>query len=51
MKDLLELSAWLDTRDQTTAGFVPSTLPDPSFMAGGRRMVSFSSNNCFAGMP
>ena len=45
MKDLQELAAWLETRDAGPNDFVPSTLPDPTFLSDGRRFVSFSSNN------
>ena len=45
MKDLQELAAWLETRNAGSDDLVPATLPDPTFLSGGRRFVSFSSNN------
>jgi glycine C-acetyltransferase len=45
MKDLEALSAWIRSRDTTHDHFEPSTLPDPTFLCDGRRMVSFSTNN------
>lgn len=48
MRDLLELGAWLDARGTDHEMLTPLTLPDPTFVVGGRRMVSFSSNNYLA---
>jgi 8-amino-7-oxononanoate synthase len=48
MKDLRELAAWMDTRDNGDDAIIPSTLPDPTFLSAGRRFVSFSSNNYLA---
>ncbi len=45
MKDLTELVPWLDSLDTSHADLTPSSLPDPSFLCDGRRMVSFSTNN------
>jgi glycine C-acetyltransferase len=45
MKDLADLGAWLACRAASHVELSPSTLPDPTFMVGGRRLVSFSSNN------
>src|SRR5882762_8180492 len=45
MKDLAALAAWMGSRDTTHAPLIPSTLPDPTFLCGGREFVSFSSNN------
>jgi 8-amino-7-oxononanoate synthase len=48
MRDLRELAAWFERRDRVHDDLTPSTLPDPSFVANGRRFVSFSSNNYLA---
>jgi len=48
MQDLKELAAWLAARGLQRDDLVPSTLPDPTFVSGGRRLVSFSSNNYLA---
>jgi 8-amino-7-oxononanoate synthase len=48
MRDLKELAAWFDARGTGHDDLVPSTLPDPSFISGGRRYVSFSTNNYLA---
>ena len=48
MKDLQELGAWYDARDDGHELLTPSTLPDPRFTWHGREFVSFSSNNYLA---
>lgn len=48
MRDLMELGAWMASRGTQRDEGTPSTLPDPTFMIGGRRVVSFSSNNYLA---
>lgn len=48
MRDLQELAAWFEARGTAHDELVPSTLPDPTFIANGRRFVSFSSNNYLA---
>lgn len=45
MKDLDEIAAWMAARNTDPADLNPSTLPDPTFLFGGRELVSFSSNN------
>src|SRR6476661_4414514 len=46
MHDLKDVDSWLATRGGTLRDDVaPDTLPDPTFTAGGRKLVSFSSNN------
>ncbi|MEO6877448.1 MAG: aminotransferase class I/II-fold pyridoxal phosphate-dependent enzyme, partial [Gemmatimonadaceae bacterium] len=48
MKDLKELAAWYDARDNSHEVLVPDTLPDPRFRLAGRDFVSFSTNNYLA---
>jgi glycine C-acetyltransferase len=48
MRDLMELGAWMASRDDPRDDLTPSTLPDPTFISGGRRLVSFSTNNYLA---
>jgi 8-amino-7-oxononanoate synthase len=48
MRDLRELAAWFDERPNAHDPTVPSSLPDPSFVADGRTMISFSTNNYLA---
>jgi glycine C-acetyltransferase len=48
MRDLRELAAWFDERPNPHDPTVPSSLPDPSFVADGRTMISFSTNNYLA---
>src|SRR5436853_1392563 len=48
MRDLQELDAWMASRGTARADFIPATLPDPTFVADGRTLVSFSSNNYLA---
>ncbi|MGH7617854.1 MAG: aminotransferase class I/II-fold pyridoxal phosphate-dependent enzyme [Gemmatimonadaceae bacterium] len=48
MRDLQELAEWFERRDKVHDDVVPQTLPDPSFVSGGRRFVSFSTNNYLA---
>ena len=49
MHDLKDVDLWLTTRGGTLRDDVaPDTLPDPMFFAGGRQLVSFSSNNYLA---
>lgn len=48
MHDLQELGAWLACRDTQRSDFTPDTLPDPTFISGGRTFVSFSTNNYLA---
>ena len=45
MRDLAEVSAWLDERGTSRTDVVPFTLPDPSFETDSGRLVSFSTNN------
>jgi glycine C-acetyltransferase len=48
MRDLQELAAWFQARGTAHDELTSSTLPDPTFMSNGRRLVSFSSNNYLA---
>jgi 8-amino-7-oxononanoate synthase len=48
MRDLMELGMWMASRDERRHDATPSTLPDPTFVVDGRRLVSFSSNNYLA---
>jgi len=48
MHDLKELGAWMASRNGRREEFMPETLPDPMFVAAGRTLVSFSSNNYLA---
>jgi glycine C-acetyltransferase len=45
MKDLKELGDWYDARPDDRDALIPASLPDPTFRAGGRTLVSFSTNN------
>jgi len=45
MRDLADLAIWIDARDTDHNEITPSTLPDPTFMCDGRKLVSFSTNN------
>jgi 8-amino-7-oxononanoate synthase len=48
MRDLEEVDAWLAARGPLRDDVAPDTLPDPTFTSGGRRLVSFSTNNYLA---
>jgi 8-amino-7-oxononanoate synthase len=48
MHDLQELGAWMAERAEQREQLTPKTLPDPTFVADGRTLVSFSSNNYLA---
>ncbi|MEO8563968.1 MAG: aminotransferase class I/II-fold pyridoxal phosphate-dependent enzyme [bacterium] len=48
MHDLKEVDAWLTARGPLRDELAPDTLPDPTFMSGGRELVSFSTNNYLA---
>jgi 8-amino-7-oxononanoate synthase len=48
MRDLADLAVWIGARDSSHNEITPSTLPDPAFMADGRELVSFSTNNDLA---
>lgn len=48
MRDLHEVAAWMAARGTGRDDVIPSTLPDPTFVAGGRTLVSFSTNNYLA---
>jgi 8-amino-7-oxononanoate synthase len=48
MRDLADLAVWIGARDSSHNEITPSTLPDPAFMADGRELVSFSTNNYLA---
>jgi glycine C-acetyltransferase len=48
MQDLKDVAAWMQTRGTTRGDVKPSTLPDPTFKADGRTLVSFSTNNYLA---
>ena len=48
MHDLKDIAQWLATRGTLRDDLSPSTLPDPMFTSGGRRFVSFSTNNYLA---
>ena len=48
MRDLQDVAAWMAARGTGRDDVVPSTLPDPTFIADGRTLVSFSSNNYLA---
>lgn len=48
MHDLKDVGAWMAGRAAERDDLVPTTLPDPGFLAGGRRLVSFSTNNYLA---
>ena len=48
MRDLKEISAWIGARGARHDHLGPSSLPDPTFVADGRRLVSFSTNNYLA---
>ncbi|HEX4681077.1 MAG TPA: aminotransferase class I/II-fold pyridoxal phosphate-dependent enzyme [Gemmatimonadaceae bacterium] len=45
MHDLKDVAAWMTVRGTNRDDLVPATLPDPTFRAGGRTLVSFSTNN------
>ena len=45
MHDLKEVGEWIEARGTRSDEVVPTTLPDPTFMSDGRRLVSFSTNN------
>ncbi len=45
MRDLADLGAWLSAREASHVDLSPTTLPEPTFLVGGRELVSFSSNN------
>jgi 8-amino-7-oxononanoate synthase len=48
MHDLKEVGAWMASRDTRRDDVMPTTLPDPTFVSGGRSLVSFSTNNYLA---
>jgi 8-amino-7-oxononanoate synthase len=48
MHDLKEVGTWLESRGTNRDHFAPSTLPDPTFIGDGRKLVSFSTNNYLA---
>jgi len=48
MRDLADLAVWIGARDSSHNEIIPSTLPDPTFVAEGRELVSFSTNNYLA---
>lgn len=48
MHDLKELGAWVALRGTGRDDVTPNSLPDPTFMSEGRRLVSFSTNNYLA---
>jgi glycine C-acetyltransferase len=48
MRDLQELAAWMALRDTPHDDVMPRSLPDPTFTADGRQLVSFSTNNYLA---
>lgn len=48
MNDLKELAEWMAARTNGDESFVPTSLPDPTFLSGHRSFVSFSSNNYLA---
>jgi glycine C-acetyltransferase len=48
MQDLRELADWFRTREDAHYSGSTETLPDPAFRVGGRRVVSFSTNNYLA---
>ncbi len=48
MHDLKEIGAWMASRGTPRDDITPDTLPDPTFMANGRELVSFSTNNYLA---
>jgi 8-amino-7-oxononanoate synthase len=48
MHDLRELAAWYQSRPDAHSSATADTLPNPAFTAGGRRLVSFSTNNYLA---
>ena len=45
MRDLADLAEWFGSRADPHHVSSPETLPDPSFVSAGRRLVSFSTNN------
>src|SRR4051812_47077840 len=48
MHDLKEVDAWLTARGSLREQLSSDTLPDPTFIRGGRALVSFSTNNYLA---
>src|SRR4051812_43202139 len=48
MHDLKDVDAWLATRGTVHDDVTADSLPDPTFVSGGRRLVSFSTNNYLA---
>lgn len=48
MHDLKGVAAWLAERGTQRDDLAPRTLPDPTFVAGGRTYVAFSTNNYLA---
>jgi 8-amino-7-oxononanoate synthase len=48
VRDLLELGAWMTSRDSQRDDVIPETLPDPTFRSDGRTLISFSTNNYLA---
>jgi glycine C-acetyltransferase len=48
MRDLQAVGAWLAERGTQRDDVIPATLPDPTFVAHGRTLVSFSTNNYLA---
>jgi glycine C-acetyltransferase len=48
MHELSEIARWLESHSVHHESGVHATLPDPSFISGGRKYVSFSTNNYLA---
>lgn len=48
MHDLIEIAQWLNGRSIYHDTGIHTTLPDPTFIADGRTLVSFSTNNYLA---
>ena len=51
MHDLRDVGAFMASRGTRREDITPTTLPDPTFMSDGRRLVSFSTNNYLALAP
>jgi glycine C-acetyltransferase len=48
MHDLSDIAHWLQSHSIHHESGVHATLPDPSFISGGRKFISFSTNNYLA---
>lgn len=48
MHDLKDVGTFMAARGTLREDITPTTLPDPTFMSDGRRLVSFSTNNYLA---